>query len=257
MKISDFMLEYEKFCPKELAVEGDPVGLQVGNPNDELTKVLVTLDIREQTVAEAKALGVNLIIAKHPLIFHPLSALTSMNDQEKLVLDLARAGIAVYTSHTNIDVVTGGLNDYFSQLLGMTDIEVLDGEEGLGRVGNIELTELSVLTEKVKAAFGLDRLRLITYDHNLTQKIGRIAICGGSGGKLWPKALEKKADIYITGDIYYHVGHDMLSAGLLGIDPGHYIEHAFIGLVADKLRSFDLGVKIYESQEKTNPFYDI
>lgn len=43
MKISDFMLEYEKFCPKELAVEGDPVGLQVGNPNDELTKVLVTL----------------------------------------------------------------------------------------------------------------------------------------------------------------------------------------------------------------------
>ena len=104
---------------------------------------------------------------------------------------------------------------------------------------------------------GLDRLRLIIYDHNLTQKIERIAICGGSGGKLWPKALEKKTDIYITGDIYYHVGHDMLSAGLLGIDPGHYIEHAFIGLVADKLRSFDLGVKIYESQEKTNPFYDI
>ena len=114
-----------------------------------------------------------------------------------------------------------------------------------------------MLTEKVKASFGLDRLRLITYDHNLTQKIGRIAICGGSGGKLWPKALEKKADIYITGDIYYHVGHDMLSAGLLGIDPGHYIEHAFIRLVADKLRSFDMGVKIYESQEKTNPFYDI
>lgn len=49
----------------------------------------------------------------------------------------------------------------------------------------------------------------------------------------------------------------MLSAGLLGIDPGHYIEHAFIRLVADKLRSFDMGVKIYESQEKTNPFYDI
>ena len=39
---------------------------------------------------------------------------------------------------------------------------------------------------------GLDRLRLITYDHNLTQKIERTAICSGSGGKLWPKALEKR-----------------------------------------------------------------
>ena len=60
------------------------------------------------------------------MVISDKTALTSMNDQEKLVLDLARAGIAVYTSHTNIDVVTGGLNDYFSQLLGMTDIEVLD-----------------------------------------------------------------------------------------------------------------------------------
>ncbi|KGH34579.1 Nif3-like dinuclear metal center hexameric protein [Lactococcus cremoris] len=257
MKISEFMSKYESFCPKELAVEGDPVGLQVGNPEQELTKVLVTLDIREQTVAEAKSLGVDLIIAKHPLIFRPLTALTSMDDQEKLVLDLAQAGIAVYTSHTNIDVVKGGLNDYFAQLLGLTDVEVLDDDEGLGRVGNIEGTDLSVLTEKVKEVFGLDRLRLVTYNHDLTQKIERVAICGGSGGKLWPKALAKGADVYLTGDIYYHIGHDMLSAGLIGIDPGHYIEQKFIGLVADKLRSFGTDVKIYESQEKTNPFYDV
>ena len=67
----------------------------------------------------------------------------------------------------------------------------------------------------------------------------------------------KGADVYLTGDIYYHIGHDMLSAGLIGIDPGHYIEQKFIGLVADKLRSFGTDVKIYESKEKTNPFYDI
>ena len=257
MKISDLILKYESFCPKELAVEGDPVGLQVGSLDDEVSKVLVTLDVREQTVKEAKALGVDLIIAKHPLIFQPLSALTAMDNQESLVLELARAGIAVYTSHTNIDVVEGGLNDFFCQLLGLTDVEVLDDDEGLGRVGNIELTDLSALTEKVKTAFGLDRLRLVTYNHDLSQKIGRVAICGGSGGKLWKKALEKGADLYLTGDIYYHVGHEMLSAGLVAIDPGHYIEQAFVGLVADKLRSFDTEVEIYETKENTNPFYDI
>lgn len=257
MKISELLAKYETFCPKELAVAGDPVGLQVGNPQQNLSKVLVTLDIREQTVQEAKALGVELIIAKHPLIFRPLSALTSLDKQQKLVLDLAAAGIAVYTSHTNIDVVNGGLNDYFCQLFNLSDVEILDDDEGVGRIGNLAPTSLLALSEQVKQVFGLKHLRLVTYEHDLNQKISRLALCGGSGGKFWEKALEKGADAYLTGDIYYHVGHDMLSAGLVGIDPGHYIEQAFIPLVANKLRDFAPSLTIFESQAATNPFYDI
>jgi dinuclear metal center YbgI/SA1388 family protein len=258
MKLKDFVAKYEAFCPQELAVAGDPVGLQVGDPEQEVTKVLVTLDIREQTVAEALELGVDLILAKHPLIFRPLENLTTLDAQQKLVLGLARAGISVYTSHTNIDVVDGGLNDYFCKKLELTDIEVLEDEEGLGRIGNVPLTSLSALTEQVKKAFGLNHLRLVTYNHDLEQqKISRVAICGGSGGKFWPIAKAKGADLYITGDIYYHVGHDMLSAGLLGLDPGHYIEQAFIPLVAEKLRHFDTQVEIFESKAATNPFFDL
>ena len=52
----------------------------------------------------------------------------------------------------------------------------------------------------------------------------RIAICGGSGEKFYPQAIAQRADVYITGDIYYHTAHDMQSAGLIAIDPGHYIE---------------------------------
>ena len=257
MKLIDFMVAYESFCPKELSVAGDPVGLQVGDPEQNIHKILVTLDIREQTVEEAIKLGVDLIVAKHPLIFYPLTALTSLDEQQKLVLSLAQAGISVYTSHTNIDVISGGLNDYFCALLGMTDVEVLDDEEGLGRVGNLPLMSLSALTENLKNAFELERLRVVTYDRTLTQKIQRVALCGGSGGKLWSIAKRKGADVYITGDIYYHTGHEMLSNGLLGIDPGHYIEKAFIPLVADKLREFYTDVEILESQTITNPFYDI
>ncbi|AYG00224.1 Nif3-like dinuclear metal center hexameric protein [Lactococcus allomyrinae] len=257
MKLADFIAKYELFCPKELAVEGDPVGLQVGNPDKEVKKVLVTLDIREQTVQEAIDLGVDVIFAKHPLIFRALEALTTLDEQQKLVLDLVSSGIAVYTSHTNIDVVKGGLNDYFCELLGMTDIEVLDDDEGVGRIGNLPLTTLSALTEKVKTVFNLERLRIVTYHHDMLEKITRLALCGGSGGKFWPIAKEKGADVYLTGDIYYHAGHDMLSRGLLGIDPGHYIEKAFIPLVAEKMRSFETDVEIIESKVNTNPFYDI
>lgn len=256
MKIKALMAQYETFCPQELAMEGDPVGLQLGDPESEVRRVLVTLDIREQTVKEAIAQNVDLIIAKHPLIFRPLDALTTLDTQQKLIWVLAQQGVGVYTSHTNIDIVSGGLNDYFCQLLGLTDVETFN-DEGLGRVGNLPMTELSVLTERVKKTFNLDHLRLVTYDHQLKEKIQRIAICGGSGGKLWPQAKEHGADLYITGDIYYHTGHDMLSAGLLGIDPGHYIEQAFIPLVAEKIRAFATDVTVIESTSSTNPFYDI
>lgn len=250
------MRMYEEFCPKELAVEGDPVGLQIGSLDASVKKVLVALDIREQTVQEAIENNVDLILAKHPVIFRPLSNLTDADSQEKIILDLVKAGIAVYTSHTNIDVVEGGLNDWFCERLDIEDTEVLS-EEGLGRIGNIEPMRLSDFSEKMKQVFGLERLRVVTYDHSLSQTIKRVAICGGSGGKFWSEAQAKGADIYITGDVYYHVGHDQLSQGLIGIDPGHYLEHLFVPKVAEKLASFTAEVDIIESKVNTNPFFDI
>ncbi len=256
MKIRDFMALYEAFCPKDLAVEGDPVGLQIGSLDAPVKKVLVTLDIREQTVSEAIEKDVDLILAKHPIIFRPLANLTDADSQEKIILDLIKAGIAVYTSHTNIDVVDGGLNDWFCDLLEIKDTEILT-EEGLGRVGNIAPMSLADFSEKMKQTFALDHLRLVTYDRSLSQTIQRVALCGGSGGKFWPEAQAKGADLYITGDIYYHVGHDQLSQGLIGLDPGHYLEHLFIPKIAEKLASFGTDVEIIESKENTNPFFDI
>lgn len=257
MKVSEFVSPYEAFCPKTLAVADDPVGLQIGSLDQTVKKVLVTLDVREQTVQEAIDFGVDLIFAKHPVIFRPLANLTTLDCQEKIVLALARAGISVYTSHTNIDVVQNGMNDWFCDMLGLTDIEVLDDLEKIGRVGNIHLTTLSNFSEQVKKAFSLDHLRIVTYEHRLNQEIRRVAICGGSGGKFWSLAKKKGADVYVTSDIYYHTAHDLLSSGMSAIDPGHYMEHLFVSKVAAKLRLFHPQIEILESQVSTNPFFDV
>ena len=75
----------------------------------------------------------------------------------------------------------------------------------------------------VKEVFGLDSLRMVYYQESDLQKpISRVAICGGSGQSFYKDALAKGADVYITGDIYYHTAQDMLSDGLLALDPGHY-----------------------------------
>ena len=124
MLASELIKTYEEFCPQELSMEGDVVGLQIGSLDKEIQKVLVTLDVRENTVAEAIEKGVDLIIAKHAPIFRPIKDLVSSPDRD-ILLDLIKHDIAVYVSHTNIDVVSDGLNDWFCDLLDIKDTTYL------------------------------------------------------------------------------------------------------------------------------------
>ena len=77
MLASDLIKSYESFCPPELSMEGDVVGLQIGSLDKEIQKVMVTLDVRENTVAEVIEKAVDLIIAKHAPIFRPVKDLVS------------------------------------------------------------------------------------------------------------------------------------------------------------------------------------
>lgn len=262
MKASELIARYEAFCPQGLSLEGDVVGLQVGSLDKDIRCVMVALDIREQTVAEAIAAGVDLIIVKHAPIFRPLKNLAD-SPQTQMLLDLVKHDIAVYVSHTNIDVVEGGLNDWFCDLLGLTDVTVLsetaDGQ-GIGRIGTLAPTSLSDLATQVKTTFGLDSVRLVSYD-KANPTVSRIAICGGSGQSFYKDALAKGAEVYITGDIYYHTAQEMLTDGLFAIDPGHHIEVLFVEKIADLLNQWkienDWSVEIIGNQASTNPFWHL
>ncbi|MGT2756535.1 Nif3-like dinuclear metal center hexameric protein [Streptococcus ovuberis] len=262
MKASQLIERYEAFCPQDLSLEGDVVGLQIGTLDKDITKVLVALDLREQTVCEAVEQGAELIIVKHAPIFRPLKHLMA-TPQNQMVLDLVKHDIAVYVSHTNIDVVEGGLNDWFCDLLGLSDVDVLsetaDGQ-GIGRVGNIATTSFEDLARKVKETFQLDSVRLVSYNR-ANPPISRVAICGGSGQSFYKDALKKGADVYITGDIYYHTAQEMLTDGLLAIDPGHHIEILFVSKIAELLNQWitenNWELKVVEAQESTNPFWHL
>ncbi|HSI67978.1 MAG TPA: Nif3-like dinuclear metal center hexameric protein, partial [Planococcus sp. (in: firmicutes)] len=101
--------EFEKWAPKYLAVEGDPIGLHVGTLNKKVERVLVTLDVNEEVVDEAIAKNAELIIAHHPPIFRPLKNLQTDFPQGRLLEKLIKHDIAVYAAHTNLDVAWGGV----------------------------------------------------------------------------------------------------------------------------------------------------
>lgn len=128
---------------------------------------------------------------------------------------------------------------------------------GLGRVGNLkEEILLKDFVQVTKEAFDVKGLRVVTT--NLDQKVKRIAICGGDAGKYYKKAIQKNADVYITGDVYYHTAHDMQADGLTVLDPGHHIEKICIPKLTERVsgwkNQFDWDMEILPSEVDTDPF---
>lgn len=140
------------------------------------------------------------------------------------------------------------------------DIFTLDNlkqEFGIGRIGKLnEPMELMDFVKKVKQTFHLDGLRLVTDTKNKT--IQTVAICGGSGEKFYKDAIKKQADVYITGDVYYHTAHDMIEDKLTVIDPGHYIEEVckvkFVEMFNQWKAENGWDVSFIISETNTNPF---
>lgn len=116
---------FEKWAPKSLAFENDKIGLLIGTLDKEIKKVMVTLDVLENVADEAAEKGVDLIIAHHPVIFHPLKKVLSDSGQGKIVTKCIRHHISVYAAHTNLDIAEGGVNDILSARLGLEKTSIL------------------------------------------------------------------------------------------------------------------------------------
>lgn len=116
----------ERLAPKSMAMEGDKIGLHVGTLQKKIKKVMVALDVLESVVDEAIAQGVDLIVAHHAVIYRPLKHIRTDLAAGRVYEKLIKHDIAVYTSHTNLDVAVGGMNDWLAEAIGLTQVDVLD-----------------------------------------------------------------------------------------------------------------------------------
>lgn len=370
VKIKEFISVYEEFAPTKLKMGSDPIGLHFGHPENEITKLMTTLDIRPEVVEEAIEKNVDFILAHHPPIFKPVSKFDESDPQQKMYADIIRHNIGVYTSHTNLDVVSDGLNDWLAEALELKNIKTLsktytsshykltvfipyddvssvleathkagagqvgddyknvsyavEGEgrftptrnanptigeidkeeiveekriemlvkeedisnvikaikdshpyeepvydiyklefsgdsEGIGRIGELE-NELSLpeFLKHVTKTFNIDGLRYVEPYNQNGKKIKTVALCGGDGGSFYKDAVRLNADVYITGDVYYHTAHDMQADGLTVIDPGHNIESICIPKLAEKVNKWksehNWSIDVLKSSVNTEPF---
>lgn len=218
MEIREIIDFLEGFAPPETAEEYDNVGLLVGRENAGVSRVLLCLDVDENVVCEAQKRGAELIISHHPLIFHPLKAITDRTPLGETVLSAAEKKIAVYAAHTNLDWAEGGLNDYFLEKAGLSSGAAIEGRAGRICTLSPPLT-VGGLCLKIKKAFGLKYIRT-TADPDRT--VEKIALCTGGGGGLSESVLQSGAQIYISGDIKHHEARDLHWGGVGLIEISHY-----------------------------------
>ncbi|WP_373765929.1 Nif3-like dinuclear metal center hexameric protein [Jeotgalibaca porci] len=171
--------------------------------------------------------------------------------------------IEVILEEENVEAVMEALlasHPYEEPVYEMYSIDQLQSEKfGLGRVGELakEMT-LAEFIPHVKESFDVKGVRVVVPPSKENILIKRVALCGGDAGKYYPDAIKQKADVYITGDVYYHTAHDMQADGLMVVDPGHIIEKICIPklatLLAEWKREELWQIDIIESQTNTHPF---
>lgn len=262
-KVQDIIDQLQKFFPEDLAVQGDPVGMQIGDPNADVKRVMTTLDVRPEVVSEAAAKHVDFIISHHPVMFRPAKNLDFTDPQLRMYGELIEHGIAVYSIHTNSDKAVNGSSQWEAEALGLQDINpfCLDQDGiAIGRRGELpEALSAYDFAYYVKDKLQVDFVRLITADNQtMIKKVGLVC---GDGNKFWPEAVKAQLDAYVTGDVYYHTGHDMIANGLTVVDPGHYTEQLFKYKLAQLLQKWQPALQwdlqILISQTSTDPFQNL
>lgn len=257
MKCSEIIDLIEKEYPPHKAEEWDNPGLIVGRADREVKKIVVALDATEEAVEFAVREKAQMLFTHHPMIFGSVRKINDGDFLGRKILALAENGISYYAAHTNYDVCR--MADLNERQLGLKDTEVLlvtndEGvPEGIGRAGTLEEpVSLKELALKVKESMEISSVRC--FGDPETQ-IARVAVSGGSGKSVVKDALEKKADVLVTGDIDHHAGLDAMDCGMCIIDAGHFgTEHCFIADAAGRLRDKCPELEVIEYRQR-EPFF--
>ncbi len=265
VRVKDILGWIDSLAPFRFAESWDNCGLQVGNPQEPITRLLVALDPSTPVLAEARERGCQCVVTHHPLLLHPLSSIRTDSWPGSVVESAVFGGISIIAAHTNLDTARHGTNAQLAQLLGLAITGPLDGEPSLcqdslyGGMGVVGLLAREATAQEIgaelKNALGAVCVRIAG---DGKKRVVRVAVCSGSGGSLIGKALAWGADLFITGDLKYHDARLAEEHGLAVIDIGHFAsERPVLEVLCDLFRtraaSEALELDVFVSQSEFDP----
>lgn len=245
----------ERIAPLKLAEKWDNVGLllEAPTPRANSRRILLTIDLTTAVAEEALKSPTSFIVSYHPTIFKPLSSVTLANPLQASLLKCAAAGISVYSPHTALDSVWGGINDWLangiSKPMNGADAEdfgevTILGEEfedGFGGSGRLVTlpnpVSMKEIEYRIKSHLKLEHIQ-VAYPPGQDPEIhsvSTIGICAGSGGSM---LLGTPADVYFTGEMSHHEVLAAIATGHNVVLCGHTnTERGYLPTLAEKLKA--------------------
>jgi dinuclear metal center YbgI/SA1388 family protein len=219
-EITEFL---EQFAPLELAADWDNVGLLVGDRAVQVTRMMTCLTVTAASATEAGEAGAQLIVTHHPLPFRPLNKLTTDLPTGRLLWQLMRAGISVYSPHTAFDSAADGINAQLASKLGLQNARPLVPHPaglGMGRHGVLDqpksLQEFAAITKRI---LGVNYVQFVGDPTALVQTVG---IACGSAADLLESAVISDCDVFVTGEARFHDCLEAEAQGIALLLVGHF-----------------------------------
>ena len=261
-RVKDVVSYFTQLIPPEMKTDSDNVGLLVGLNGADVKKALIALDITEDVIDEAIRVNAQMIFSHHPIFFD----LKQINDDSlvgRKIIKMLANGISGFCQHTNLDCVSGGVNDTLADKLGVIIEGYLEGphytlngkEYGMGRFGRLSSpVDFEDYLCDLKFTLNSAGLRY----HNAGRQVSKVALCGGSGGEYIDKAIALGCDTLVTSDIKYHQFLAAKEMGLNLIDADHFCtENVVVPVLAKMLKNAfpEIEVAIAKSSCQTAKFY--
>lgn len=248
MKTRSLLTHLTHRFPKRLSTfHGDRLGLHVGPLPEEITSIVIGLDVNHHLIDQAVHHQAQLIITHHPF-FYPSKKVALKDPQiAQLYERLVAKRIAVYCFHSNFDAAPGGMNDVLAKQAELIHIQKASNEL-TSYVGDlpVEMTiqEASLyIKERLQVPF------MQLYEAENTQTtIRKIAICAGSGVYEWPALKELGVDLFVSGDSRYYNRVAMQRGGMNFLELHHEVETIFSNIMSNVITRYDNTIKVIPCQ---------
>ena len=217
MKLKEIIAVLDARAPFQTALSFDNSGLLCGDPEREIRRVLLSLDLTYDVIEQAASFRADLVLTHHPALFTPKKTFSPQDRVYRLI----ERGIAAIAVHTNLDAARDGVNDVLARLVGLTDIEPWSGGDPdfVSRKGRLpEPQTVTGFSSSVRSALHAGGVRYADGG----RPVRNVALCSGSGGDMWESLVGTDIDTLLTGEAKYHHFLEAAQAGINLIEAGHY-----------------------------------
>lgn len=251
---------FEKLWPIQSSDDWDKPGLAFGSIHQEISKILLTVDVTSAVLEEAIDTGAQLVLAHHPSLLRGVNQLSEQSIKGKLAALAIRNNLAVFSAHTNADKAEVGTAQALAAAIDVRGFAPLDAESGHGFVAELQSPEtlISFSTRLAKLLPSVAAGIKAAGDPEMLVKT--IGVAPGAGDSFLGSALSAGVDVFITSDLRHHPAQDFMESNAIGkrvalIDISHWAaESLWLPFAQKELMKHHPEVEIVISEIRTDPW---